>query len=196
MDVVLYSARGMFSLLLANFLLGIITAILRSLIDDFELFVISLWHKRFMSFREYMCVNEKKRISEIFIDVTIYLLAASLMLVIAFICNSGNFRLVSIPVFILGFAFEQIVLDKVVDIIVNRILFCFKWTVDILVFPIIWLATIVVRLLYNTIDKIRSNYRAKILTRYTECSFAHIKDEAKYGLLDKYYEEIENERTV
>ena len=196
MNVVLHSARNVFYLLVANCIWGIITASVCSLFDDIERFVFAIVRKRFVSFSDYIGFDVKKRISVIFIDLMTCLLAASFMLFTAFVYNSGNFRIISIPIFITGFAIGKRVLRRIIQNIVNRILFCLKWILDISSFPIIWLTNSVVKLLSDSIKKRKNKNRTKILTKYTEYCFAHIKDEAKYGLLDDYYKELENERTV
>lgn len=196
MNVVLHSARGIFYLLAANCIFGIITASFCSLIDDIGRFAVVIVRKRFISFNEYIGLDIKNRVSVIFIDLIICLLAASFMLLTSFVHNSGNFRLVSIPAFILGIALGKSILCRVIKWIFNRMLYCFKWIFDIAAFPILWFITIVIKLLLNTIKRIKISHRTKILTKYTERCFSRIKYEAKYGLLDDYYKELENERTV
>ncbi len=196
MNVVLHSARSIFYLLAANCVWGIITASFCSLIEDTQRLAVALTRKRFITFREYSSIEINNRVSVIFIDLISCLLSASLMLLTAFIYNSGNFRIVSIPAFIFGFAIGKRVLCRIIKWMINRILFCIKWIFDIAAFPVVWFVTLVVKLLSHIIKRIKNRRRTKILNKYTEYCFSRIKDEAKYGLLDDYYKELENERTV
>ena len=196
MNVVLHSALSVFYLLVANFAFGVITAAVGLLLNSIQRFVAVTVRNRFITFREYCGLIFQSYISVIIADLFTCLLAACFMLVTAFIYNSGNFRLVSIPIFIIGFAFGKIALGGIVAGIIDRILFCIKWILDIVAFPVIWFATLCGRLLSKIIKNLRNKYRTKILTKYTKYCFANIKDEAKYGLLDDYYKELENERTV
>lgn len=196
MNVVLHSARNIFYLIAANCILGILTASFCVLIEDIERFAVSLTQKKFVSLDAYISVDINSRFSLAFTDLIACLLAASFLLLTTFIYNSGSFRLISIPAFIFGFVFGRKSLSQIIKYLINRIFFSLKWIFDIVVFPITWLTNNVIRLLLFVVKRIKNKHRTRILTKYTAHCFSHIKDEAQYGLIDDYYKELENERTV
>ena len=92
MDLVLLSSFNVFCLIIANFIFGIITALLIPLIDGINRFAIAIVRNRFIDFRDYTKIENKNRGVVIFIDLSLCLFASVAMLAISFICNSGNFR--------------------------------------------------------------------------------------------------------
>lgn len=191
MDLVLLSSFNVFCLIIANFIFGIITALLIPLIDGINRFAIAIVRNRFTDFRDYIKIENKTRGAVIFIDLSLCLFASVAMLAISFICNSGNFRLVSIPAFLLGLVFAGKVLCGFFREIVDLILFGLKWSIDIIAFPIICFVTFFVRLGYNKISEFRNKRRIGMLAKYTDYCFAHIEEEARYGLLNDFYKELE-----
>ena len=196
MNVVLHSASAVIVLLVSNCFWGAMIAILGSLIDDIVRFAALLIQKRFISFYEYTSFCIKSNISAVFIDMISCILAACFMLFTSFIYNSGNFRLFSIPAVLLGFFLGKNVLCRVFKCINNWILFCLKWIFDIVSFPLIWMAIFISRYISRTIVKNKKTRRDKFLIKYTKQCFSRIADEAQYGLIDDYYKDLENERTV
>lgn len=196
MNIVFHSAESFAYLLIANCICGVITASIVILISALELFFVNLSGKRFLSFGDYVAVRTKKNKLRVLPDSVLCVTAAAFMLFTSYIYNSGNFRILGVPSFLVGIAVGKTVLNKTILTVLNYILFCLKWLIDIAAFPIMKSAAFAKRKINALLIYIYRKRKAKIITKYTAYCSSNIKEEAKYGLIDDYYKELKNERTV
>lgn len=196
MNIVIHSASNVVSLLAINFILGLMSSCLCFFSEDIIVFICLLPRKRFISFTEYFSFEIQSRQLVILGDLLLCIISASLLLVAAFILNSGLFRLIAIPIYLFGFLCGKYFVGPIVENPFKGMLFLFKRIIDVLTLPLMWLISIVWKIIARLVERCLRIFIKKFLKRYTERYFSHIKDDTEFGLLNNYYKELKNERTV
>ena len=196
MNIVFHSAQNFAFLLIANCACGVITAVLAILMDVLALLLVNPTSKRFLAFGDYISANQNRNKLPFVSDFVLCVIAAAFILFTCFVYNSGNFRIIAIPAFFVGMSIGRTVLNKTITSVLNYILFCLKWLFDIASFPVFKSVSFLARGIRTVFIIICQKRRTKIISKYTTYCFLHLKDEAKYGLIDDFYKELENERTV
>lgn len=198
MNVILHSLHWLFILLIISFFGGFILSIVCSVLSSFSLFMWTIKCKGFVAykyFKEYMSSCCTKRKNTIVLDFTNCILFAIMLLGITFVYNSGIFRLISVPITLLGVITGNILLSRMISRIMLFLVFVAKWTVEILLFPFLWIVKRICRIITRSYGKLRNTYNSKLMQKFTDQCFERISKDAEYGLLNGLFKEMKNERT-
>ena len=196
MLIIFHSSVSFALLLIANCACGVLTALLLMLIDALYLLIVNLARSRFVAFGDYITSNINRIKSLLVVDLFICVISASFILFNCFIYNSGSFRIIAVPSFLVGLIIGKKLLNKTMQKLLNYVLFGLKWLLDIALFPISMLVSFIACRVHTVYINISKKRRAKIVSKYTAYCLSQLVEEAKYGLIDDYYKELENERTV
>ena len=121
--------------------------------------------------------------------ISLILIAVSLLFV-SFMANSGSFRLVSVPLLLLGFFGAIRSLKKIIVYAVCCVYIIIKHIFGIVTFPIRFVSRGIVSICKKYIIIIEKYHKSKIITKYTEKRFNKIDEVKQSGLLDKWYEVV------
>lgn len=193
MNVVLHSVGNSLRLFLSDFGFGILAAFFFDFFRYLIAFIIGLPDRGVKRFGDYALRTDTVRSSgavRATADILLCIVAASSLLFSAFIHNSGNFRILSVVVFVIGLMAGRLAVSKILAPILMRIFFAFKRATDLLFAPVILIASILFKTLSRLIGKIFKIFKNKYLRNYTSNRFNGINKDAEFGLLDEYYKEV------
>jgi hypothetical protein len=123
-------------------------------------------------------------------DILFCLFAACGLLFFAFLHNSGNFRVISLPVFALGLAMGRVVYATMLERIFFCVSYCIMRMTVIMLAPLRVLISFIIKVIVLLIGRIIEKSRTIFLKKYTARRFARINEDHKFGLLDDYYKEV------
>lgn len=191
MNVVIYSARNILALLLTDFAFGAVLHAMFILIGRLIPLFFSLFKRldRFEDFVAYFDRIGSGKTIKLLGDIIFCLSAACGLMVSAFLKNSGNFRLLSVPFMIFGLTIGGAVC-ALLDRLILWIFFWVKRLTDILLSPVRFIVIRVIKAISRLFGNMSQRIRKKIIRKYTAYRFARIKDEAKFGFIDDYYKEV------
>lgn len=122
--------------------------------------------------------------------ISLVLVAASSLLA-SFMFNSGSFRLLIIPILLLGFLIATFFFKKAVVLSVNYIFVVFKRILGIAIFPFSFVLKLLSGVCKKYIVIIQNRRKAKIIAKYTEKRFKDLDSIKQDGLLGLWYEVVE-----
>ena len=192
MNIALHSAYGLFELLIAAFVGGTVSAFVFLLIRQMYLIPHVVTASRFLRYGRFMIGMRNAKPRKLLISVSDFsasLILAVLLLCLTFVYNSGRFRLISLVLLIIGFAFGVTIFSRPMLGLTVFLLFCVKWLADIALFPFTWIFIILKRIVKKTFCKFYNICYSFIAAKYTSYRISRIKKEARFGLLDDYYKE-------
>ncbi len=192
MNIVLYTAYGIFSLQVAAFLTGALSALIMLFLQKIPAFKIIVARDRFPRFHEFS--NKIKKIGcqgyfQIFTDCLLCVSIAILLITLTFIYNSGSFRIMTVISMLSGFLVAKRIFYRSVFFCLEIVLYLLKWIYDIFSFPIFRLCAWIKKLVLSVFGEIRKKYVESIISGYSEKQFKNVGEIAKFGFLDEYYKE-------
>ena len=193
MNVVLHSVGNSLRLFLSDFGFGILAAFFYDFFRYFIAFIIVLPNKGVKLFGDFALRIDSVGLSGVVraaADILLCIAAASSLLFSAFVHNSGNFRLLSVIIFVIGVMAGRLVVRKILAPILIRIFFVIKRVTDILFVPVILISSLLFKAVSRLIGRIFKVFRNKYLQKYTSNRFEGINKDAEFGLLDEYYKEV------
>ncbi len=193
MNVALHSAFGPVYLFVASFLFGITLYLVSAFLNSGSLVLSAIACNRFPTFKTFFDRIRSRKMSSgamIASDYILCLLFASSILCVTFIFNSGNFRILTLVVMLIGFVTGRRILTRMINKIIILILFLIKWIINIALFPFIWVGKRIVKIVIKLLGRIKSRRNNKLIQKYTAFCFEKIEKDAEYGLIDDYYKEL------
>lgn len=120
----------------------------------------------------------------VFSDVISLILIAIALLLASFISNCGGFRLLSIPVLLIGFFAGVMFFRRVVLSLIFYVFFVIKYILEIAIIPISFTLKIIFGSLKRCFIIIKQRYNAVLIVKYTEKRYKDLEDVKQFGLLD------------
>ena len=193
MTITRHTAADLFLLLFASLICGLIISCVFAVLKASPSALTACKYSRFPKYKYFMaelkdCVNGK--ISLAFTDAICSLLFAIGLLTVSFVFNSGNFRLSSVAVLLLGFFLCISVFGKLFKNILSNILFVLKWMFGIILFPFDWILKRITLLCSRIYKKISNRQNKRLSEKYTAQRLSTIDKTTEFGLIEKYYKEF------
>lgn len=123
-------------------------------------------------------------------DFLICLCAACLLCILSFIFNSGQFRLSSLALLIVGFSIGKLLCKRIVERSFLLASYAVLKVVRVALYPF----AVLLKRLFGTVAALtkKASYRRKksIIIKYTESRFRELEKQTRFGGIDKYYKEM------
>ena len=129
-------------------------------------------------------------------DLMICVVAACTACALFFLHNNGQFRILGVLLLCVGFRVSKSLFSKPLKFLVEIILYILLKILFFLGFPIMMLTRQVGMLTYHFIKKAFVAHKVSLMRKYTKEKFDKLDELAEFGLIDKLYKEIINERIV
>ncbi len=117
-------------------------------------------------------------------DVISLILIAIALQLASFISNCGGFRLLSIPVLLIGYFAGVMLFRRVVLSLFFYVFFVIKRILKIAFVPIGFIFKTMIRLIKRCFMLIKQRYRAVLIVKYTEKRYKDLEYIKQFGLLD------------
>lgn len=193
MTITRHTATDLFLLLFAAFLCGLLISCVYVVLRYAPSIAWVRKCARFPKYKQFMAdmfSQGDSKASIVFTDVILCLLFAIGLLVVSFICNSGNFRISSVVLMSCGCLLGIAVTGKLIRSLLLIISFIIKWILDILLFPIVWLTRKLMGLFSFIHKKALKKRNDRLIAKYTSQRFSQINKTTEFGLIEKYYKEL------
>ena len=188
MNITLYSHEAFARFILYCILFGVAAGVLYC-VNSAVFFVPAFW--KCNSINEFRStLSNISFIRSNVLDFLRVLIIAAALLAVSFIANSGRFRIISIPILLLGFRSGTLLFYR---LIIKAVLLCFyliKRVLAIIVFPLKISIRFLFRILKRIIIKIQDSRRAKRIAEYTKNSYNDFEKLKQTGLLEHWYEVV------
>lgn len=189
MNITFYSHDIFARFVLSCVIFGIASAVLYSVICAIFYVPAAIKCTSFAMLRSAHFDMRKGR-SLFIMDLICFVLIAFSLLVVSFLANSGQFRIISIPILMLGFKFGTVLFNRIVIISILVGIYFIKRVVVIFVTPITFIDGIILRMLKNVIVKVQDSNRAKRIAKYTKICYNDLEKLKQNGLLDHWFEVV------
>ena len=112
------------------------------------------------------------------------------LLTVSFISNSGEFRIMSIPLLLAGFGLGSVLFKKILTVIMSYFCFCVKKVILWLSAPILFLIRISFRVINRICCIIKRRNQAAQIVRYTKKRYKDLDIIKQTGLLENLFEVV------
>lgn len=193
MTITRHTAADLFLLLIAALICGLLISCVYVVLRVIPAASAAFRCTRFPKYKQFMAdvlAQGVGKASLILADIILCLLFALCLLVVSFVCNSGNFRLLSVIAMSLGYLLGASVFGKLIKGVFYNILFVFKWLFGVVLFPIAWIGQRMALLLSRIHKRILNKRSKRLMAKYTKRRIAQINRTTEFGLIEKYYKEL------
>ncbi len=191
MNLVVYEAGGIALLHLFALLSGLALSITYTALKCFPRFIITFGMPQFQKFslyKHFFLTENSGYAYVVFSDILIAVLMAATVLSLAFIRNSGNFRVLSVGSLLIGYFIGHRLFDTLILGAMSVICYVLKLTSDIIMLPIKLIVKLLIISIGSLTDKISSLYKNIVIKKHTERAVKNAAYFAKNGFLDNYEE--------
>ncbi len=112
------------------------------------------------------------------------------LLVVSFISNSGELRIMSIPLLLAGFGIGSVLFKKILTVVMSYFGFCVKKIVVWLSAPILFLIRALLRVINRICGVIKKRSHAVQIVRYTKKRHKDLVRIKQTGLLEHLFEVV------
>lgn len=119
----------------------------------------------------------------------VFLISTSL-LAVSFISNSGEFRIMSIPLLIGGFGLGSLLFKKIIIVIMAYLCFAVEKFVLWISAPIVFLIRFALQVVFRVSGAIKKRYRAAQIVKYTKKKYNDLDIIKQTGLLENLFEVV------
>lgn len=118
------------------------------------------------------------------------LIIAISLLTVSFIANSGEFRIMSVPLLMFGFLLGATVFNKILIIVMSYFCFCVKKIVIWILSPIILLIRVILQMIIRIYFLSQKRIRTAQIAKYTKKKYKEFDIIKHTGLLDQLFEVV------
>lgn len=118
------------------------------------------------------------------------LMISTSLLAVSFISNSGEFRIMSIPLLIGGFGLGALLLKKIIIVAMSYLCFAVKKMVLWISAPIIIVIRVVLRVIFRVCSAIKMRCHAAQIVSYTKKKYKDLDKIKQTGLLEHLFEVV------
>lgn len=112
------------------------------------------------------------------------------LLAVSFISNSGEFRIVSIPLLLAGSGLGSVLFKKNLTVVMSYICFCVKKIMVWISTPILFLIRILLRVINRVFGAIKKRSHTAQIVRYTKKRYKDLDRIKQMGLLEHLFEVV------
>lgn len=123
-------------------------------------------------------------------DFLVALIIAISLLTVTFITNSGEFRIMSIPLLLAGFGLGSVLFKKILTVVMSYLCFCVKKIIVWLSAPILFLIRALLRAINRACGAIIKRSHAAQIVRYTKKRYKDLVRIKQTGLLENLFEVV------
>lgn len=134
--------------------------------------------------------SESDSKKSIFSDFLGVIMISTSLLAVSFISNSGEFRIMSIPLLIGGFCLGSLLFKKIIIVIMSYLCFAVKKIVLWISAPIVFLIRFALRVVFRVSGAIKKRYRAAQIVKYTKKKYKDLDIIKQTGLLENLFEVV------
>lgn len=120
------------------------------------------------------------------LDFLSILIVSVCALIVSFIANSGEFRIMSIPLLLIGFASGKLLFNKIVFYVMSYLFFLTKKVALILFFPILMLKSVFYRVIKYIVASTEKRYREACIIKYTKTRYKELEKIKHTGMLEEF----------
>jgi hypothetical protein len=188
MNITVYSHEVFARFVLSCIIFGIASAVLYSVVR--AIFYVPAVFKSCSLVMLRSAHFDMRKSNSFLCDFFGLVIIAFLLLVVSFLANSGQFRIISIPIFMLGFEFGMLFFYRIAIISVLIVVYFIKRALEIFVTPIRILILFLYRFLKIFIAKVKDKNQAKRIEKYTKRCYNDLEKLKQNGLLDHWFEVV------
>lgn len=112
------------------------------------------------------------------------------LLAVSFISNSGEFRIVSIPLLLAGVGLGSVLFKKNLTVVMSYICFCVKKIMVWISAPILFLIRILMQVINRVFGAIKKRSHTAQIVRYTKKRYKDLDRIKQMGLLEHLFEVV------